>query len=66
MKLVTDEHRTTMLVNTKRHENDPDFDLVPIVTIFNPLGVATYSLDRGVPDIADGLCDLGFACPEIG
>jgi hypothetical protein len=42
---------------------------VPVVKIFSPVGAATWllcSLDRRDPDIAEGLCDLGFGCPEIG
>jgi hypothetical protein len=42
---------------------------VAVVEIFSPLGGATWllcGLDCGDPDIADGLCDLGFGCPEIG
>jgi hypothetical protein len=69
MKLITDEQRTTMLANSRCYDGDPDFDPVPVVKIFNPMGSATWllcSLDRGDPDIAEGLCDLGFGCPEIG
>jgi Protein of unknown function (DUF2958) len=69
MKLVTDEQRTTMLANRKLYDTDPDFDPVPVVKIFSPIGAATWllcSLDGGDPDIAEGLCDLGFGCPEIG
>lgn len=69
MKLVTDEQPTTMLANSKLYDSDPDFDPAPVVKIFSPVGGATWllcSLDRGDPDIAEGLCDLGFGCPEIG
>lgn len=69
MKLITHEQRTTMLANSKLYDSDPDFDLVPVVKIFSPVGAATWllcCLDRGDPDIAEGLCDLGFGCPEIG
>lgn len=69
MRLITDEQRTTMLANSQLYDTDPDFDPVPVVKIFSPVGAATWllcSLDRGDPDIAEGLCDLGFGCPEIG
>ncbi len=68
-KLITDDQRGTMLANSKLYESDPDFNPVPVVKIFSPVGAATWllcSLDRGDPDIADGLCDLGFGCPELG
>ena len=69
MKLITDEHRATMLANDARYATDPSFDPVPVVKIFNPISAATWllcSLDRNDPDIAYGLCDLGFGTPEIG
>jgi hypothetical protein len=69
MKLITDEHRATMLANDARYATDPSLDPVPVVKIFNPMGAATRllcSLDRNDPDIAYGLCDLGFGTPEIG
>jgi Protein of unknown function (DUF2958) len=69
MKLITDEQRTTMLANDKLYDSDPDFNPVPVVKIFSPVGAATWllcSLERGDPDIAFGLCDLGFGTPEIG
>ena len=69
MKLITDEHRITMLANDQRYAADPGFDPVPVVKVFSPVGSATWllcSLDREDPDIAFGLCDLGFGTPEIG
>ena len=69
MTLITDEQRTAMLANDHRYAADPSFDPMPVVKIFNPLGRATWllcSLDREDPDIASGLCDLGFGTPEIG
>ncbi len=58
-----------MLANSKLYESDLDFDPMPVVKIFSPIGAATWllcSLDRRDPDIAEGLCDLGLGCPEIG
>lgn len=69
MKLLTDEHRVTMLANDPRYATDPSFDPVPVVKIFNPMGAATWllcSLHRNGLDISYGLCDLGFGTPEIG
>ncbi len=61
--------RATMLADSRLYDSDPDFDSAPVVKIFSPVVAATWllcSLHRGDPDIADGLCDLGFGCPEIG
>ena len=41
----------------------------PVVKLFQPDGAATWLLtetDPQEPDIAFGLCDLGFGCPEVG
>jgi hypothetical protein len=69
MQLITDEHRATMLANDARYAANPSFDPIPVVKIFSPIGSATWllcSLDREAPDIASGLCYLGFGTPEIG
>jgi hypothetical protein len=69
MELITDEHRATMLANDQHYEDDPAFDPIPVVKVFNPLGSTTWllcALDRSDPDIAFGLCDLGFGSPEVG
>ena len=45
-----------------------DFDPVPVVKLFNPLGAATW-LATELYDDGDtlfGLADLGFGCPELG
>jgi hypothetical protein len=44
-------------------------DIKPVVKLFAPWGAATWlltELDPDDPDLAFGLCDLGFGCPEIG
>jgi hypothetical protein len=44
-------------------------DFYPVVKLFQPDGWATWLLtetDPDDPDLAYGLCDLGFGCPEIG
>lgn len=65
--LITDEQRATMLANGREYARNPDFDPVPVVKLFDPLGSGTWlltDLDPDDPDIASGLCDLGF--PELG
>ncbi len=42
MKLITDEHRITMLANDQRYAADPSFDQVPVVKIVNPMGAAAW------------------------
>lgn len=44
-------------------------DFYPVVKFFMPDGAATWRLseaDPTDPDIAFGLCDLGFGTPELG
>ena len=44
-------------------------DVFPVVKLFTPWGSATWLLSELDPedeDIAFGLCDLGFGCPELG
>ena len=44
-------------------------DFWPVVKLFCPWGAATWLLSELDPedeDIAFGLCDLGFGCPELG
>lgn len=45
-----------------------DFDPVPVVKLFNPIGAATWLVTE-VDEDGDtlfGLADLGFGCPELG
>jgi len=46
----------------------PEPDPVPVVKFFNPLGAQTWlATELGEDgDVAWGLADLGFGCPEIG
>jgi Protein of unknown function (DUF2958) len=46
MKLITDEQRTTMLANSRHYDRNPDFDPVPVVKIFSPIGGATSTSNR--------------------
>lgn len=44
-------------------------DHVPVVKYFTPDGAGTWlltELDPNEPDVAYGLCDLGFGSPELG
>jgi len=78
MELLTDELRAKLLANGKanakrladpENEDGKTHDFQPVVKLFNPCGAATWlltELDPEDPDIACGLCDLGFGCPELG
>lgn len=56
--------------NAERMADDGNtHDFFPVVKLFMPDGAATWLLseiDPDEPDIAFGLCDLGFGCPELG
>ncbi len=78
MELLTQEQRARMPANGKANAEllaDPEntdgrtHDFWPVVKLFNPCGAATWlltELDPEEPDIAFGLNDLGFGCPELG
>lgn len=69
MTLITQEQRAQLLANGALSNTDEDRDPWPIVKLFTPDGSATWllaSLDPECPDIAFGLCDLGFGHPEMG
>lgn len=56
--------------NAEAMADDGDtHDFFPVVKLFMPDGAGTWLLteiDPDEPDIAFGLCDLGFGCPELG
>lgn len=65
--LITVQQRATMLENGREYARNPEFDPIPVVKLFDPLGSGTWlltDLNPDDPDIASGLCDLGF--PELG
>lgn len=72
MILLPDDLRATLSANAAAslaaQAQDADFDPVPVLKLFNPLGagtwLATELLDDG--DTLFGLADLGFGCPELG
>lgn len=45
-----------------------DYDLAPVVKLFNPCGAATWLVTelQDDDDTLFGLADLGFGCPELG
>ena len=64
MILVTPELREHLLANGRRR----GLDHVPVVKLFNPLGIGTWlatELDED-EDSLFGLADLGFGSPELG
>lgn len=67
--IITTEQRAQMLANGARSAAGEDIDPLPIVKLFAPDAGATWlltELDPEDPDIAFGLCDLGFGFPELG
>lgn len=71
MKLLTKPIYEKLIANGCAQEpvrgTPQEIDFKPVVKLFNPLGVGTWlltELDPENPDIAFGLCDLGF--PELG
>lgn len=74
MKLLTKSIRNQLLRNGRiqhdlAEQGLPDADFMPVVKLFTPDANCTWllsELDSDDPDIAFGLCDLGFGCPELG
>jgi len=74
MKLLTDDQIQRLArngcANAERIADDGNtHDFHPVVKLFQPDGAGTWLLsetDPDDPDIAFGLCDLGFGCPELG
>ncbi len=74
MKLLTDliieKLAQNGRANAERMADDGNtIDHFPLVKLFMPDGAGTWLLsetDPDDPDIAFGLCDLGFGCPELG
>ena len=64
MILLTDNLRDLLLANGRQC----DFDHVPVVKFFNPIGAGTWLITEVEPDgdTLFGLADLGFGCPELG
>ena len=69
MDLITPELRVQLLANGHAARENPHLDPWPVVKWFNPCGAATWlisQLDPDNEDLAWGLADLGFGCPELG
>jgi len=74
MKLLTKSIYEQLLRNGRIREalaedGRAEADFLPVVKLFTPDGNCTWlltELDPEEPDIAHGLCDLGFGCPELG
>lgn len=74
MKLLNNSIRERLLRNGRIREalaedGRADADFLPVVKLFTPDANCTWlltELDPEEPDIAFGLCDLGFGCPELG
>ena len=72
--LLTPDQHARMLANGKANaermaDDGNTQDFWPVVKLFCPWGAATWLLSELDPedeDIAFGLCDLGFGCPELG
>lgn len=71
MKLFTKQQFDQLIANGRKQDpvrgTDDEIDFKPVVKLFNPCGAGTWLLteiDPDNPDIAFGLCDLGF--PELG
>jgi hypothetical protein len=72
--LLTPEQKARMLANGRAAaeaiaEDGETPGVWPVVKLFAPWGAATWLLSELDPedeDIAFGLCDLGFGCPELG
>jgi hypothetical protein len=65
MALLTNAQIATLTENGRNRRRDH----WPVVKLFTPDAQATWLLseiDAEHPDIAFGLCDLGFGTPELG
>ncbi|MGK9235794.1 DUF2958 domain-containing protein [Inquilinus limosus] len=65
--LITDGQRAELLANGARTAAGETIDPYPVMKLFTPDAGATWlltELDPADPDLAFGLCDLGF--PELG
>ena len=74
MKLLTQPLRDALLRNGRlrrqfQEDGKAEPDFLPVVKLFTPDAGCTWLLteiDPDEPDIAFGLCDVGFGCPELG
>ncbi len=74
MKLLTKQNIEDLLAQGRAtsaayEEGTEPPEHKPVVKLFTPDANCTWllsELDPDEPDIAFGLCDLGFGCPELG
>ena len=74
MKLLLTEHTKKLIehgraTSAAQLEGLDEPDHMPVVKLFTPDANCTWlisELDPDDPDLAFGLCDLGFGCPELG
>lgn len=74
MKLLTQSIHDALLRNGRlrrqfQEDGKAEPDFLPVVKLFTPDAGCTWLLteiDPDEPDIAFGLCDVGFGCPELG
>lgn len=68
-ELITHQQRAVMLANGAKSATGENIDPKPVVKLFMPGMAMTWlltELDPEMPDVAFGLCDLGFGTPELG
>jgi hypothetical protein len=69
MKLFTQKQERLLLNNGRLTLENERFDPQPVIKLFTPWSNATWLLAflyPNNPNIAFGLCDLGFGFPELG
>jgi len=74
MMLLTQDIRTKLEANGSeqaklKSTGSEGADHMPVVKLFTPDAGAVWllsELDPNDKDLAFGLCDLGFGCPELG
>ena len=74
MKLILEDQRMKLIAQGRatsaaQSEGADEPDHMPIIKLFTPDANCTWlisELDPDDPDLAFGLCDLGFGCPELG
>ncbi|MCW0199888.1 DUF2958 domain-containing protein [Sphingopyxis sp.] len=68
MMLLTPDLHAALRANDVAAAKLENFDPVPVVKFFNPVGAATWLATELAEDgdTLRGLADLGFGCPELG
>lgn len=68
MTLLSRAIRAMLSANFRHGIENPEFDPLPLVRLFNPMGRAVWLVSElyADDDTLFGLADLGFGCPELG